>query len=166
MNANRLLKLRMILVVTPVLTVVLTASAGAAGKKPRPTPDAEFKALMARYYEAWNTLDLNQPDRFYAKDADLVHYDIAPLKYRNWSEYRAGVKQLFEQFSTFKLIPNDDLRVSRRGTIAWVTLTLRLSGVQKDGKQMNLDARHTAVWEKRGGQWLIVHEHVSTPLPG
>lgn len=162
MNANRLLKLA----TTMIFALILLPSTGEAGKKPGQSTDAEFKALMARYYEAWNTLDLDQPDRFYAKDADLVHYDIAPLKYRNWSEYRAGVKQLFEQFSTFRLIPNDDLRVSRRGSVAWVTLTLRLSGVQKDGKQMNLDARHTAVWERRGGKWLIVHEHVSTPLPG
>jgi ketosteroid isomerase-like protein len=34
----------------------------------------------------------------------------------------------------------------------------------KDGKAMDLDVRHTAIWEKRGGKWLIVHEHVSAPL--
>ena len=33
-----------------------------------------------------------------------------------------------------------------------------------DGKAMELDIRHTAIWEKRGGKWLIVHEHVSAPL--
>jgi ketosteroid isomerase-like protein len=31
---------------------------------------------------------------------------------------------------------------------------------------MELDARHTAIWERRGGKWLVVHEHISVPLPG
>jgi ketosteroid isomerase-like protein len=31
---------------------------------------------------------------------------------------------------------------------------------------MEVDGRHTAIWEKRGAKWLIVHEHVSAPLPG
>jgi len=29
---------------------------------------------------------------------------------------------------------------------------------------MEFDGRHTIVWEKRNGQWLIIHEHVSKPL--
>jgi len=28
-----------------------------------------------------------------------------------------------------------------------------------------MDARWTTVWEKRGNNWLIVHDHFSAPLP-
>ena len=35
----------------------------------------------------------------------------------------------------------------------------------KGGGQTEMDGRHTAIWERRGGKWLIVHEHVSAPLP-
>jgi ketosteroid isomerase-like protein len=34
----------------------------------------------------------------------------------------------------------------------------------KDGKTSPLNGRHTAVWEKIGGKWLIVHDHVSVPM--
>jgi ketosteroid isomerase-like protein len=34
----------------------------------------------------------------------------------------------------------------------------------KDGKGLEADTRQTAIWEKRGGKWLIVHEHVSVPM--
>jgi len=27
-----------------------------------------------------------------------------------------------------------------------------------------MEGRHTAIWEKRDGQWVIVHEHLSAPL--
>jgi ketosteroid isomerase-like protein len=30
---------------------------------------------------------------------------------------------------------------------------------------MEVDGRHTAIWEKHGGKWLIAHEHLSAPLP-
>lgn len=136
-------------------------------KKARPAADGEFRALIERYYAAWNTLTTEAPAVFYAKDADLVFYDILPLKYAGWEEYKAGVqKNFFDQMSSGKLTPQEDLRVERRGRVAWTTLTFHLSAKMKNGSAMELDARHTAIWEKRGGKWLVVHEHVSAPFPG
>jgi len=125
----------------------------------------EFITRMDEYYKAWNTLNLDAPSKYYAKDPDLVFYDIAPLQYKGWKEYQSGVRKLLEGYSTFKLIPNKDLQVTRRGKIVWTTLTFRISGKQKNGTAMELDCRHTAIWEKRKANWLIVHEHVSAPLP-
>ena len=125
----------------------------------------EFTTLVADYYKAWNTLDLQNPAKYYAKEPGLIFFDIAPLQYKGWNEYQAGVKKLLDGFTSFKLIPNDDLVVTRKGKVAWMTLTFRISGKQKTGPAMELDCRHTAIWEKRKGNWLIVHEHVSAPLP-
>ncbi len=63
-----------------------------------------------------------------------------------------------------KLTPNDDLKVTRRGTIVWTNVTFHLSAKPKAGGAMELDCRHTAIWERRGGKGLIVHEHISAPL--
>ncbi len=158
---------RLIKALSIIALLCWIAIAGAAQMKsvaPKHVVDAEFKALIDSYYAAWNTLDLEQPDKYYAKDADLTFYDIAPLQYKNWAEYKNGVKQLFTQYSSFKLIPNDDLKVVRHGDVAWTLLTFKISAVEKDGTPSELVARHTAIWEKRGGKWLIVHEHVSVPL--
>jgi len=125
----------------------------------------EFKKIVDAYYAAWNTGSTVQPSEYYAKDAELVFYDVAPLKYKSWKEYSAGVeKNFFQAATSVKLIPGDDLKVTRRGTITWTTLTFRLTAAMKDGKNLDLVCRHTAIWEKRGGRWLIVHEHVSAPL--
>jgi ketosteroid isomerase-like protein len=121
-----------------------------------------------RYYDAWSKLNTDAADEFYAKDADCVFFDVAPLKYtKGWEEYKAGVQRnFFDTATSAKLTPNDDLKVTRRGNVAWTTVTLHVSVKEKSGADLNLECRHTAIWEKRGGKWLIVHEHVSAPLQG
>jgi len=150
-----------------VLLVASVAPAQSIKLASKSAPEAEFKALIDQYYAAWSTMNPDNPARFYAKDADLVFYDIAPMKYTGWGEYKEGVvKNFFSAITSGKLTPNDDLKVTRRGNLAWTTVTFHLSAKPKAGGEMEIDGRHTAIWEKRGGRWLIVHEHVSAPLPG
>ena len=150
------------------IALVSTAPAQTTGKPAAKTPlETQFKAKITQYYAAWSTLDPDKAAQYYAKDADIVFYDIAPLKYNGWEEYKEGVKKNFTEqvvSGSGSLIPKDDLKVTRRGNIVWTTVTFHLSGKLKAGGAMELDGRHTAIWELRGAHWLIVHEHVSTPL--
>jgi len=43
---------------------------------------------------------------------------------------------------------------------------MHLAEKTKDGKMIELDLRYTGIWEKRGASWVLVHEHLSTPLAG
>src|SRR5437870_13442873 len=159
---------RLAVVLVAALTLAMAASVSAQTKKsPAKTAlEAEFKSMIDQYYAAWSTLDPDKAAKYYAKDADLVFFDVTPLKYNNWAEYRAGVMKAFtETMSSGKLTPNDDLKINQRGNIVWTTVTFHLSAKPKAGGAMELECRHTAIWEKRGGKWLIVHEHVSAPLP-
>ena len=151
------------------LCVALAATALAQKSKPQSkmSIESEFKEIITRYYAAWSTLDPDKAAEYYAKDADITFYDIAPLKYNGWSEYKEGVKKNFTETvvsGSGSLVPKDDLKVTRRGNIVWTTVTFHLSGKLKAGGAMEIDGRHTAIWELRSGKWLIVHEHVSTPL--
>ncbi|MBI3698680.1 MAG: nuclear transport factor 2 family protein [Acidobacteria bacterium] len=137
-----------------------------AGVPVAPAQDAEFKALIDRYYKSWSTMNADNAAPLYAKESDLVFYDAAPLKYTGWEEYKVGVKKnLFDHMASGSIAPKDDLKVARRGKLAWTTVTGHFSANMKDGKTIETDTRHTAIWEKRGGKWLIVHEHFSAPLP-
>jgi len=156
-----------LLIALMLLAMLTTSAQTKKTEAAKPSADAEFKALIERYYAAWNTLNADNAAPFYAKDADLVFYDIAPFKYNGWAEYKEGVKKtFFDNITGGKLTPNDDLKVTRRGHIAWTTVTFHLSVTFKTGEALEIDARHTAIWEKRGGKWVVVHEHVSAPLPG
>ena len=150
-----------------MLLIILSASAAPTRADVKQAPDAEFKTLIDRYYAAWSAMDVEKAGEFYAKDADLIFFDIAPLQYKGWAEYKEGVKKaFFDGVTSAKLTPNNDLRVSRNGNMVWTVVTFHLSAKPKAGGSMELDARHTAIWEKRNGKWVIVHEHISAPLPG
>jgi ketosteroid isomerase-like protein len=124
------------------------------------------KKLVQRYYAAWNTLNTDNPASFYAKDANLVFFDVVPFKYDGWGEYKKGVEKFFfSRISAGKLTPNNDLKITRRGDVAWMTLTFHLSFTLKTGEAIEMDCRHTAIWQNRRGKWLIVHEHISAPAP-
>lgn len=126
----------------------------------------DFNDLIKRYYAAWNTLNPDNASFLYAQDADLIFFDIAPLKYSGgWKEYRDNFKKnVGPGFSSLVLTPSNDVKITRRGNMALTTLTFHLSAKQKDGTALDFDARHSIVWEKRNGQWLIIHEHISNPL--
>jgi len=129
--------------------------------------EQELRALVPKIVGSWETMDFAKIEPYYATDADLTYFDLAPMKYNNWSEYRAGAqKALFEPNSAIKAKLNDDLRVHSHGSFAWATFTFGADITSKQGATSHLDARWTMVLEKRAKGWIVVHEHVSAPLPG
>ncbi len=44
-------------------------------------------------------------------------------------------------------------------------MTVRNHVVMKDGTKQSFEARWTMVWEKRGKDWIIAHDHYSVPAP-
>jgi ketosteroid isomerase-like protein len=137
---------------------------------PRAGADSEEVALrtfVPKVIASWESLDITKVEPYYAGDADFAYFDLVPMKYNNWAEYRAGVqKALFEPNRSIKLRLNDDLGVHRRGSLAWATVTFGADLVSKQGAASHLDGRWTMVLEKRAQGWIVVHEHVSAPLGG
>ena len=129
----------------------------------RAAPADDLKAMEAKYWQAWGKgPDAAEP--MYAKDADLVFYDLEPLKYTGWNDYKAGVvPNILSKFDHIAFTVNDDVKATVRGNIAWTSATVKGDGALKNGSPTHVVMRHTTIWEKRGGSWLIVHEHVSVP---
>jgi ketosteroid isomerase-like protein len=125
----------------------------------------ELKALMQKIIDAWSTLDISKPAPYYDTQAKHVFYDVSPLKYTGWKEYADGSQKMFAEMSSVKFTLGKDIQTHRRGNVAWGTATWQLEMGLKDGKKENLEGRWTVIWEKRGDNWLVVHEHFSAPLP-
>ena len=126
--------------------------------------DAGFKHMIENYWQTWSLLDPDKSASMYVKDPDAVFFDVTPMKYKGWNEYAEGVKKAFAGTATAQITPNDDIKVTRHGNFAWTTDTFHGVLTGKDGKTSELNGRHTAIWEKIGGKWLIVHDHVSVPM--
>lgn len=160
---------KMTLAIALPLVVVMTLACQTRKTPPsEQSTYAEFKTLIDRYFAACNSLNIDQEMEFYAKDPGLIFYDLTPpLKYNGWNEYRDGIQKAYlHMVLSAKLMPNDDLNVTRRGDVAWTTETFHFFVTMKTGEKKDIEARHTAIWEKRGDKWIIVHEHVSVPYTG
>ncbi len=155
-----------------VLYVVLAILGGlltfvGARAQQKATNDAVFRKLTDDYCAAWSSGSADAPAKFYAKTDGLVFYDLAPFSYHSWKEYHEGVqKEFLDAATTIKLTAGKDLKVARRGMIAWTTVPMHLAVTEKSGKSEEMDVRYTGIWEKHGANWQLVHEHLSVPLPG
>ena len=128
------------------------------------TDDATFRKLVDNLCAAWSTGTVDAPAKFYAKDSGLVFYDVSPFSYHGWKEFQAGVqKEFLDNASEIKLTAGKDLRVTRRGMIAWTIVPMHLLEKSKNGKTTEMDLRYTGIWEKRGPNWVLVHDHLSAP---
>lgn len=129
----------------------------------RPAPP-DLKPQVLKYWQLWE----HGPDAaasLYARDRDLIFYDLEPLKYVGWESYKAGVgPNILAKFDTVAFTVNDDVKTTGAGgDFAWTTATVQGDGVLKGGAPVHVVIRHTAIWRKQGTEWLIVHEHVSVP---
>jgi ketosteroid isomerase-like protein len=153
-----------------VLYVVLAFLGGlltfeGARAQQRATDDATFRKLIDGYCAAWSSGNVTNAGKYYAKDDGLVFYDVTPFSYTGWKEYAVGVqKAIFDNAATASLTAGKPLKVTRHGNIAWTTVPMHLSEKTKDGRSVELEIRYTGIWEKRGKNWLLVHEHLSAPL--
>ena len=165
-NNNRVESWRWLLYVALALVGALLTFVGARAQQ-KATDDATFRKLVDSYCAAWSSGNTEAPAKFYAKENGLVFYDIAPFAYHSWKEYQLGVqKEFLDGAESVKLTAGKELKVSRRGMIAWGTVPMHLTEKTKDGKTIELELRYTGIWEKRGASWVLVHEHLSTPLAG
>ena len=121
------------------------------------------KVLMQKIWDGWATLDPANTAQFYAK-GQHTFFDIAPLKYNSWDEYQQGVKNPIAGYTAATFTVNDDAQIHSAEQTVWGTATVKSDMTEKSGKRDLGAFRWTVIWQKEGGQWLIVHEHVSAPL--
>ena len=149
------------------LALGLVTTIGMLAVAAGPTEETALRSFVPKAIASWESLDIAKVEPYYAKDADFAYFDLVPMKYNNWAEYREGVqKAVFEPNQSIKFKLNDDLRVHQRGSLAWATVTFGADIVSKQGASSHLNGRWTMVLEKRAQGWIVVHEHVSAPLGG
>lgn len=133
----------------------------------RASDDQTFRKLTDGYCAAWSSGNPDNAAKYYAKDADLTFYDLAPFSYTGWKDYDAGMHDLLAtNVDSLSLTADKDLKVTRHGNIAWTTVSMHAFAKLKNGNTLDTSLRYTGIWEKRGKSWLLVHEHLSVPMGG
>jgi ketosteroid isomerase-like protein len=153
---------RLSAVVLCLFALALSSSAKTAPKKS--APPAPDNAYLQKIWDGWSTLDTANVTKFFASGPH-VFYDTAPLKYESWDEYEKGVKAELSGYKSAKFTVNDDAAIHAHGDLVWATATVKEEMTSKTGKVEMGNFRWTVVFENQDGKWVIVHEHVSSPMP-
>jgi ketosteroid isomerase-like protein len=131
-----------------------------------------FKKQVLEYHAAWSPgckpFDITNAERFYSKSPDLSAYDIMPTQAPivGWESYKAALIQIMDGFADFTLsLTEDDVRVFAYGDVICTTSDFTIKGTLKNGQPLEGIGRTSLIWERQAdGNWLIVHEHSSTPI--
>jgi len=144
-----------------LIAVCSTAAPKNADQKTAATtaPDA---AYLQKIWDGWCTLDPANVAQYYASGPHTF-FDIAPLKYSSWDEYQKNVTNVLADYKSAICTVNEP-ELHPAGNYVWGTAIVKAIMTHKDGKVDTNNFRWTMVFEKQGGKWLIVHEHVSAPL--
>jgi len=138
--------------------------------------DAErdhFRRFMVEYFKTWSPgtarFDIAVPAAWYRQDAGFSAFDFLPPAegFSGWITYAEKISQTLHGFREFhtEALPAT-FHYGRRGDMLWMSMAFRPSGITAAGQAFGgLVARTSLVLERDGGRWLIVHEHVSAPLP-
>jgi len=158
--------LRLLLTVSIcLLALALSAPAQTrkSGTKKAPAGAVPDAALMQKIWDGWATLDPANVAQYYASGPH-VFFDIAPLKYNSWGEYEKTVKGVLAGYKSAKFTV-DSPEVHPHGDLVWASAIIKNEMTTKAGKVEMGAFRWTVIWSNEDGKWLIVHEHVSAPLP-
>jgi ketosteroid isomerase-like protein len=97
-------------------------------------------------------------------DRNVISYDInPPLQYTGAAAYRKSWQSFLDGYDGPLEVEIRDLHMSASGNLAYTYCLERVTGTPKGGKRTDLWFRVSDVYQKKGGKWLIIHEHVSLP---
>jgi ketosteroid isomerase-like protein len=142
------------------LLTIACAAVGLTAPLAAQSPDeraviAVVEALAA-FSQAKNVAGL---DTLYAPDAWVRVIEGAGVN-RGWVDYRDHhLAPELAEFQNFRY-RYFEVEPQVRGTVAWASFRYELIADTPQG-HVEAEGRGTAILEKRGGRWLVVHTHTS-----
>ena len=138
-----------------------------------PADRAVLEERTMAWVSGWRTspdepFNLDAFSHIYARDDTFSSLDFGRPHhgFSDWDTAAAYYWEFMAVPETWRLTPGDDLNVTIRDNVAWTTLSLSGRGTMADGSVLDMpEARVTLIFERRGDEWLIVHEHGSSALP-
>jgi len=130
----------------------------------RPDDDAaEVEEANARFYRAFESLDRAEMDQVWAHGDHVrcIHPGWCLLS--GWEAVRHSWEAIFKDSREMRFSISDvDAHVE--GDLAWVTCAENILSHAR-GQIAVTTLQATNVFERRGGDWLMVHHHASHRLP-
>ncbi|MGJ3253120.1 MAG: YybH family protein [Elainellaceae cyanobacterium] len=132
--------------------------------------EAAIRQLTAQWFAAWSPgrgpVDWEAMGELFVQTPnELLVFDDAGdgvVVLTSWADYRQTWEPFMAQFTEWQIEPEGDIQVKVDGDLAVTVFTLTGGGVDQAGNPVDFRQRATHVWQRIDGQWLIVHEHLTT----
>jgi ketosteroid isomerase-like protein len=151
------------LLATAVLGLALAAAVVGLGFKSRAAhdPAEHVREVLTRNAAAFERGDMAALDKIWADDPSVTVFESGHANY-GWADYRDN--HLAPELKEMKNVKYalSDIRAKVSGATAWATFKYALSADAGE-RRVEVTGLGTAVLERRGQEWRIVHWHTSAP---
>lgn len=142
------------------LTLAISSALGGTSAMAITNDEAAVRAVITQHAAAHETGDLAAIEKLWVHDDTATVAEGGEFNY-GWNEFRDHhLRPEIEAMKNVKF-PLENVKIHVKGNLAWATYSYRMSGEYK-GRPFDSAGAATVVLEKRGKDWLIVHEHTST----
>jgi uncharacterized protein (TIGR02246 family) len=125
--------------------------------------DDAIRAVVDDWLTAVRAKDTARAISHYAPE--VVSFDLAPpLEYRGTEAIRRSLDGWFSTFRGPLGYEIHDLSVTVGDEIAFSRSLNHITGSRTSGEETDVWVRATIGYQRSGGKWLIIHEHVSVPF--
>jgi uncharacterized protein (TIGR02246 family) len=132
---------------------------------PTATPDkdeAQIRERLNQWTRALHAKDLGALMALYARDT--VAFDLMPPSQVDASHYRQNFERWFAMMPSPIEYEIHDLHIAVSGDVAFSHNLGHVKATRANGEKADYWVRATVGFEKRDGQWLVTHDHVSMPF--
>ena len=145
-----------------VLILTVLVFAGVLWQTFAQTDDEKLvREVLTKNTTAFAQNDLATLDKIWANDEGVTVFENGHANY-GWTDYRNNhLAPEMKEMKNVKYASSDE-KIKIDGKTAWATFKYTISG-DSEGKHFDSGGLGTAILEKRGGRWLIVHWHSSAP---
>ena len=124
--------------------------------------ETEIRDRIDRWTRALHAQDLDALMALYAPDT--VVFDVTPPhRVVGRDQYRRNFERWFAEMPTIEYEAHE-LAVQTGGDVAFCHALGHVQATRSNGERADYWVRVTVGFEKRNGEWLMTHDHVSMPI--
>jgi ketosteroid isomerase-like protein len=131
-----------------------------------------LKQSVTAWEKGWssgdNLFSMTRVDSLYDHSDRFLEFDtISPAGTitRSYQSFKDLWEPTMQASTKAKTTIDDNIEVTTNGNMGLTTFTFRTEFTdRKTGKKYAEHAHASMVWENQDGRWVIIHEHVSSPV--
>ncbi|MEH1832854.1 MAG: nuclear transport factor 2 family protein [Nostoc sp.] len=122
---------------------------------------------LAAFSAGNKPFDFSVLDNLYWQDEQFLAFDtLSPqtTQIQGWQSYEEIWKPFMAALAQWQVKSAGDIQIFTGDNITVSALIFESTATTIANEAVKITAHATLVWEKREGQWRIIHEHISNPV--